>query len=90
METRFDSQTVLIDGLLSQLLKIDSVVNDAKALSYYDRALQAIQKAEELGKMQDLLTPTRWTVDSLAKEGGQLLEDGPAQHSNGGAASGII
>jgi hypothetical protein len=59
LETHFNRQTILMDGLLSQLLKTDSVVNDLLALSYYDRVLQPIQKAKELGRMQDLLTPNQ-------------------------------
>jgi hypothetical protein len=51
LETHFDRQTALTDGLLSQLLKTDRMTNKAQALSYYDRALQAIQR-EELGRMQ--------------------------------------
>jgi hypothetical protein len=56
LETHFDRQTAFVDGLLSQLLKTEHGVNDAHVLSYYDRVLQAIQKVEELGRMQDLLT----------------------------------
>jgi hypothetical protein len=56
-ETNFDRQTAFVDGLLSQLLKTERVVNDVQILSYYDRVLQAIQKAEEVGRMQDFLSP---------------------------------
>jgi hypothetical protein len=38
------------------------VVNDAQILSYYDKVLQAIQKAEERGKMKDLLTSNQIKV----------------------------
>jgi hypothetical protein len=62
LETHFDRQTTLMDGLLSQLLKTDCVVNDAQVLSCYDRVLQAIQRAEEMGRMQDLLTPNQVEV----------------------------
>jgi hypothetical protein len=62
LETHFDRQTALVDGLLSQLLKTEPVVNDVQVLSYYDRVLQAIQKAEEVGRMQDLLTPNQIEV----------------------------
>ncbi len=59
LETHFDRQTALVDGLSSQLLKTKRAVNDAQILSYYDKVLQAIQKAEERGRMQDLLTPNQ-------------------------------
>jgi hypothetical protein len=59
LETHFDRQTALVDGLSSQLLKTKRAVNDAQILSYYDKILQAIQKAEERGRMQDLLTPNQ-------------------------------
>ncbi len=59
LKTHFDRQTALVDGLSSQLLKTKRVVNDAQNLSYYDKVLQAIQKAEEQGRMQDLLTPNQ-------------------------------
>jgi hypothetical protein len=59
LEIQFDRQTALVDELLSQLLKTDSVVNDVQTLSYYSRVLQAIQKAEELERMQYLLTPNK-------------------------------
>jgi hypothetical protein len=39
LETHFDRQTTLLNGLLSQLLKTDRVVNDAQVLSYYDIVL---------------------------------------------------
>jgi hypothetical protein len=47
------------------------VVNDAKIPSYCDRVLQAILKAEEWSRMQDLLTPSQVEVlllDLLRKE----------------------
>jgi hypothetical protein len=62
LETHFDRQTALVDGLLSQLFKSDRVVNDTQVLSYYDKVLQAIQKAEELDRMRDLLTPNQIEV----------------------------
>jgi hypothetical protein len=62
LKTHFDRQTALVDGLLSQLLKTKRVVNDAQILSYYDKVLQAIQKAEERGRMQDLMTPNQIKV----------------------------
>jgi hypothetical protein len=52
----------LVDGLSSQLLKTKGVVNDAQILSYDDKVLQAIQKAEDRGRMQDLLTPNQIKV----------------------------
>ncbi len=45
LKTHFDRQTALVDGLSSQLLKTKRVVNDAQILSYFDKVLQAIQKA---------------------------------------------
>jgi hypothetical protein len=54
LENHFDRQTTnykLVDGLSSQILKTKCVVNDAQILSCYDKVLQAIQKAEERGKM---------------------------------------
>ncbi len=59
LETHFDRQTALVDRLSSQLLKTEHVVNDAQILFSYDKVLQAIQKAEERGRMQDLLTPNQ-------------------------------
>jgi hypothetical protein len=35
---------------------------DQAIISYYNQVLQAIQKAEELGRMQDLLTPNQLEV----------------------------
>ncbi len=49
----------LVDVLSSQLLKTKRVVNDAQILSYFDKVLQAIQKAEERGRIEDLLTPNQ-------------------------------
>jgi hypothetical protein len=59
LETHFDKQTTLVDSLLSLLLKTDQGVNDTQVLSFYDKTLQAIQQAGELGRMQDLLTPNQ-------------------------------
>jgi hypothetical protein len=62
LETHFDRQTAFVDGLLSQLLKTERVVNDAQIISYYDKVLQAIKRAEELSRMRDLLTPNQIKV----------------------------
>jgi hypothetical protein len=51
-----------VDGLLSQLLKTERVVNDVQVLSFYDIVLQAIQEAVEVGRMQDLLSPNQIEV----------------------------
>jgi hypothetical protein len=62
LENQFDRQTAFVDGLLSQLLKTVLVVNDVQILSYYDKVLQAIQRAEDLSKMRDLLPPNQIEV----------------------------
>jgi hypothetical protein len=62
LETHFNRQTAFVDGLLSQLLKTERVVNDVQVLSFYDIVLQAIQEAVEVGRMQDLLSPNQIEV----------------------------
>ncbi len=60
LETHSDEQTNLIDGLLSQLLRTEQVESEVQILLYYDRVLKAIQQVDGLGRIQDLLIPTRW------------------------------
>ncbi len=60
--SHFDRQTALVEGLMSQLLRTERVVNDAQILSYYDKVLQAIQETKELDRMQDFLTPNQIEV----------------------------
>jgi hypothetical protein len=92
LETHFDRQTTFLDGLLSQLLNAECVVNDVQILSYYDRVPQAIQKAEEVGRMQDFLSPNQIKVllTVLQRKEATLLEDGPAECCNGRAARCIL
>jgi hypothetical protein len=59
LEAHFDMQMAFIDGLVSQLLSSERVVNSAQILSYYNKVLQAIREAKELERLQDFLTPNQ-------------------------------
>ncbi len=62
LESHFDRQTALIDGLVSQLLdseKKKRAVNDAQILTYYNKVFRAIREAKELERLQDFLTPNQ-------------------------------
>ncbi len=59
LETHFDMQMAFTDGLVSQLLSSERVVNSAQILSYYNKVLQAIREAKELKRLQDFLTPNQ-------------------------------
>jgi hypothetical protein len=41
LESHFDRQTALIDGLVSQLFNSERAVNDAQILTYYNKVLRA-------------------------------------------------
>jgi hypothetical protein len=65
LESHFDRQTALIDGLVSQLLNSERAVNDAQILTYYNKVLRAIREAKELERLQDFLTPNQ--IETLLK-----------------------
>ncbi len=56
LESHFDRQTALNDGLMPQLLNSERVVNDAQILAYYNKVLRAIREAKALERLQDFLT----------------------------------
>jgi hypothetical protein len=59
LESHFDRQTALIDGLVSQLLDSERAVNDAQILTYYNKVLRTIREAKELERLQDSLMPNQ-------------------------------